>query len=68
MKPGDLVRIIRTYQGMHMDTHHGLLLSCQPLESILDIPENSYNIRLLETSGVVQQFILNPEDHVEVIA
>lgn len=68
MKPGDLLRIHRVYQGMLMDTRHGLLLSCRPLESILDYPEQSFNIKLLETSGEIHQFILNPEDEVEVLS
>jgi hypothetical protein len=53
---------------MLMDTRHGLLLSCRPLESILDYPEQSFNIKLLETSGEIHQFILNPEDEVEVLS
>lgn len=45
----------------------GILLSIHPLEPIRIISENSFRIRLLESPGTIQEFILNPEDRREVV-
>ena len=67
MKPGDLLRIVRLYQGMEINTITGMLLHFHPLESFEDIPEKCYNICMLETNGSISEFILDSRDEIEVI-
>ena len=45
----------------------GILLSIHLLEPIRIISEKSFRIRLLESPGTIQEFILNPEDRREVV-
>lgn len=67
MKVGDLLRITRIYQGMEINTITGVLLHIHPLEPIRDTHRKSFNIRILETNGSINDIILNPEDEVEFL-
>ena len=67
MNIGNLLRITRIYQGMEINTITGVLLHFHPVEPIRDTHRKSFNIKLLGNNGTIQEFILKPEDEVEVL-
>ena len=67
MNIGNLLRITRIYQGMEINTITGVLLHFHPVEPIKDTHKKSFNIRILETNGEIQDILLVPEDEVEVL-
>jgi hypothetical protein len=52
---------------MEINTITGVLLHIHPLEPIRDTHRKSFNIRILETNGSINDIILNPEDEVEFL-
>jgi len=64
---GNLLRITRIYQGIEINTITGVLLHFHPVEPIRDTHRKSFNIRILETNGEIQDILLVPEDEVEVL-
>jgi len=64
---GNLLRITRIYQGIEINTITGILLHFHPVEPIRDTHKKSFNIRILETNGEIQDILLVPEDEVEVL-
>jgi len=64
---GNLLRITRIYQGIEINTITGILLHFHPVEPIKDTHKKSFNIRILETNGEIQDILLVPEDEVEVL-
>jgi hypothetical protein len=64
---GNLLRITRIYQGIEINTITGVLLHFHPVEPIRDTHKKSFNIRILETNGEIQDILLVPEDEVEVL-
>ena len=67
MNIGNLLRITRIYQGIEINTITGVLLHFHPVEPIRDTHKKSFNIRILETNGEIQDILLVPEDEVEVL-
>jgi len=67
MNIGNLLRITRIYQGIEINTITGVLLHFHPVEPIRDTHRKSFNIRILETNGEIQDILLVPEDEVEVL-
>ncbi len=67
MNIGNLLRITRIYQGIEINTITGILLHFHPVEPIKDTHKKSFNIRILETNGEIQDILLVPEDEVEVL-
>jgi hypothetical protein len=67
MKIGDLIRITRFFKDWKINTTAGVLLHFRPVEPIKDTHKKSFNIRMLETNGEIQDFILVPEDGIEVL-
>lgn len=67
MNIGNLLRITRIYQGIEINTITGILLHFHPVEPIRDTHKKSFNIRILETNGEIQDILLVPEDEVEVL-
>ena len=67
MNIGNLLRITRIYQGIEINTTTGILLHFRPVEPIKDTHKKSFNIRILETNGEIQDILLVPEDEVEVL-
>jgi len=67
VRVGNLLRITRIYQGMEINTITGVLLHFHPVETIKDTHKKSFNIRILETNGEIQDILLVPEDEVEVL-
>jgi hypothetical protein len=64
---GNLLRITRIYQGIEINTITGVLLHFHPVAPIKDTHKKSFNIRILETNGEIQDILLVPEDEVEVL-
>ena len=62
MNIGNLLRITRIYQGMEINTITGVLLHFHPVEPIRDTHRKSFG-----NNGTIQEFILKPEDEVEVL-
>jgi hypothetical protein len=67
MNIGNLLRITRIFLGLEFNTITGVLLHFHPVEPIRDTHRKSFNIRMLETNGEIQDFILVPEDGIEVL-
>jgi hypothetical protein len=67
MKIGNLIRITRFFKDWKINTITGVLLHFRPVEPIKDTHKKSFNIRMLETNGEIQDFILVPEDGIEVL-
>ena len=67
MNIGNLLRITRIYQGMEINTITGVLLHFHSVETIKNPHKKSFNIRILETNGTIQDILLVPEDEVEVL-
>jgi|688.fasta_scaffold113165_3 hypothetical protein len=67
MNIGNLLRITRIFLGLEFNTITGVLLHFHPVEPIRDTHRKSFNIKLLGNNGTIQEFILKPEDEVEVL-
>ena len=67
MNIGNLLRITRIFLGLEFNTITGVLLHFHPVEPIRDTHRKSFNIRILETNGTIQDILLVPEDEVEVL-
>ncbi len=67
MNIGNLLRITRIFLGLEFNTITGVLLHFHPVEPIRDTHKKSFNIRILETNGEIQDILLVPEDEVEVL-
>jgi hypothetical protein len=52
---------------LEFNTITGVLLHFHPVEPIRDTHRKSFNIKLLGNNGTIQEFILKPEDEVEVL-
>jgi len=64
---GNLLRITRFHKKWKFNTITGVLLHFHPVEPIKDTHKKSFNIRILETNGEIQDILLVPEDEVEVL-
>jgi len=67
MNIGNLIRIARFFKDWKINTITGVLLHFRPVEPIRDTHKKSFNIRILETNGTIQDILLVPEDEVEVL-
>ena len=67
MKIGNLIRITRFFKDWKINTTIGVLLHFRPVAPIRDTHKKSFNIRMLETNGEIQDILLVPEDEVEVL-
>ena len=57
---GDFVHIDRYHRKTHIDTTTGIVLKIHTVEPIHDPAENAFVIRLLETQGVISEYLLSP--------